>query len=128
MFNNLPSHSKLYTTLTRKEEVPAVVGTNKSILNNGVYKSLISNSTSDLSSLLWPILNKSKQSTLNSDMLGRHNNLTISTLNIDLLSNSDLNFIINLTSNIKSSNVNPNYCSPYPTNQRLRVVTNKYSI
>ena len=122
MLNNLPSHAKYYSNLNLRST--GNINVEKPTLTDNIYKLLITNSTCDLNSLMWSITAKTDQLTTETNKLRGYNNLTVNNLNIDLLGNSDLNFIVNLTSNIKSSSTNPNYCSPYPTTQPL-VVKNR---
>ena len=125
MLNNFPSHSKYYVGLNSK-------GANNSSLNRfgldnaSIHKLSITNSTCDLSSFMWPLADKANYLDNTSVTLVGRNNLTVTTSNIDLLNSSDLNFIISLTSNIKSSGTNPNYCTSNPSTCVLTLDSNKF--
>lgn len=127
MLNNLPSHAKYHTDQNSKTAYGLNIS--KFTPNIDTHKLLITNSTSDLSSLMWPSVAKFGYSNnvLDGTMAGR-SNLTLNISNIDLLSNSDLSFIVNVTSNIKPSSTDLNYYTPNPSIHSLNVSTVSFKL
>ena len=125
MINNFPSHSKYHIGLNSKDV--SNLSINKFALGNtNTRKLLMPNSTRDLSSLMWPLVTKTNYVYNSAAISDERNNLTVNTPNIDLLSNSDLNFIVNITANIKSSGTNPNYCTSNPSTYILTLNSNEF--
>jgi len=124
MINNFPSHSKYYTSLNSNNVYNLSIN-NFTLGNTDTHKLLTPNLTRDLSSLMWPLLSTKTNYSYNSASISdERNNLIVNTANIDLLSNSDLNFIVNITANVKSSGINPNYCTPNPSTYILTLNSN----
>lgn len=112
MLHNLPISFKYYNSSHKLNS--ALEAKTSSPLNYFKPSNSLTNSINDFSTILWT--RKSISPTVNSTAVNRvdKQKITINTQNLDILSNNDLAFIVNLTSNTKSYE-NVNYCSVYPS-------------